>query len=346
MTTRAENNGTQTGTATGTPPRDLPTRIKLLSWGVNPSTEGDVIVDDRTVAAFASMQHKIGRERAPLDFEHNTVPGTPEYERSQEPRPIAAMGTPVVIPGEGVFLEQLSYTTTGETTARDFEDVSAAPLLNKSRVVVGLHSAALTRTGAVYGAHFAARDSYGTLDGEEITLASLSAGRLIPLSVQTNNQTPHNTMAETTPAADDRAELMKQLSAISGVLQTITQRLDALEKLEKAEVEGLSARLGKIETDAAATAAASTDAERTRIVALFASEGRNPTNPATSKPFTAGELAALDVASLRMLHANTPVTVPLSARAATSGVEVQNPNLKSRDRFIAAQAKENPPLTK
>lgn len=344
MSTPAAQNEPGPGPAAPASARPLPTRIKLLSWGVNPSTEGDVVVDDRTVAAFASMQRRIGRERAPLDFEHNTVPGLPEYERSQEPRPIAAMGTPVVIPGEGVFLDALSYTATGQAHAWDYEDVSAAPLLNKAGVVLGLHSAALTRTGAVYGATFTAAHLPG-LEGQEICLAAFSAGRLHTLSVETS--TPKQTMpAEQTPPADDRGELMKQLAAITGVLQTITQRLDALEKLEAEEAEevkGLSARVTHVETATAAATTAAADAERTRIVALFASEGRAPINPATGQPFSATDLAALDVPTLRVLRVNTPATVPLSARATTSGIPSADPSLKGRARFIAAQNKSNQP---
>jgi hypothetical protein len=137
-----------------TTPASLPGSIRLLSWGVNQSTNGPVILDNRSLAVFAANQKRIGRERVPLDFEHNTVPGTPEYERTSEPRAIAAMAAPVLIPNQGLFLTSLSYTPDGTASASGYEDVSAAPFLDQNRVVVGLHSAALTRAGAVDGAVF------------------------------------------------------------------------------------------------------------------------------------------------------------------------------------------------
>jgi hypothetical protein len=132
---------------------ELPPRIKLLSWGVNETTEGPITVNERSLEAFADMQRKTGRERVALDFEHNTVPGTPEYERTQEPRAVAAYGTPLIIQGEGLFLDGLTYTEIGEANAANYEDVSAAPFTNDG-LVLGLHSAALTRTGAAFGQHF------------------------------------------------------------------------------------------------------------------------------------------------------------------------------------------------
>lgn len=316
--------------------KPLPTRIKLLNWGVNPSTEGDVIVDERTVATFAAMQKRIGRERAPLDFEHNTVPGTPEYERTHEPRPIAAMGTPVLIPGEGLFLESLSYTSTGESNARNYEDVSAAPLLNKARVVVGLHSAGLTRTGAVYGAHFAADDIL-KLAGDGITLASftskISAAAVATVATETPTPTP-----KTMPEAITLETLSAQIASQVSLITALTERLTALEAAKPVAVDltPLSARLDKIEAAQTGAATAALEAERAKIVPLFAKEGRNPVNPETGKAYTAEELAKLDLPVLKVLHANTPVTVPLTARTRTASGEGK-PAAKGLARAIAAQ---------
>jgi hypothetical protein len=317
-------------TRSASAPQSLPSRIKLLSWGVNPSTDGDVIVDDRTLAAFSAMQKKIGRERAPLDYEHNTVPGTPEYERTKEPRVIAAMGTPIVIKGEGLFLEALSYTATGQASAaaRDYEDVSAAPLLNKDRVVVGLHSAALTRAGAVYGAHFSATDIL-KLAGEGITIGAFSARLDLNIPALQNSNTPSKPMTELT---------LEALSAeIAKAIRPLTERLATLEAAKPPVVDltPLSARLDKIEAANTTAAAAALDAEKARIVPLFAAEGRTPINPVTGKAYTADELNALDIPTLKVLHANTPKTVPLSATSKTAGTDGKN-DLKGLAKAIAA----------
>lgn len=58
---------------------------------------------------------------------------------------------------------------------------------------------------------------------------------------------------------------------------------------------------------------AATEGERLKLVQRFAAEGKAPKG-ADGKTLSQEQLGALDVATLQMLHANTPVTVPLSAR--------------------------------
>jgi hypothetical protein len=302
MPARTDSETTQTK-------RELPRRIQLLKWGVNDSTEGPVIVNERTVEAFAATQRKIGRERAPLDFEHNTVAGTPEFLRTQEPRAIAAMGTPVVIPGSGLFLECLNYTPQGESFAAHYEDVSAAPLMTQDGVVVGLHSAALTRSGAVYGAHFSAEDIL-KLAGEGVRLGSFSA-KFHPASndgpVVRTTQTKDKIMPDITIES-----LSKQLAELTA---SIDQRLKALEGQKPMDITPLSSRLDALEKSSQSAAQAAIATERAKIVPLFASEGRAPVNPETGKAYTLDELNAMDVPTLRVLHANTPKSVPLTPGA-------------------------------
>lgn len=128
-------------------PGALPTRMRVLDWGRNDTLHGPVIVDERTLAEFDAHQRKTGRERVALDFEHNTVEGSPEYLRSYEPRAVAAFWTPRVVRGEGVVLESPTWTKSGEESSLNYEDISAAPYLVDGHVV-GLHSVALTRAGA------------------------------------------------------------------------------------------------------------------------------------------------------------------------------------------------------
>jgi hypothetical protein len=83
------------------------------------------------------------------------------------------------------------------------------------------------------------------------------------------------------------------------------------------------------------------EGERGRLVTLFAAEGKVPKD-GDGKPYTAEALKKLDMGTLKLLHANTPSTVPLSARGVNAreggGID---PNLKGRERFIAAQEREN-----
>jgi hypothetical protein len=143
----------------------LPTFLKVLDWGENSvlSGQGKVVLDDRSVNAFSSTQKKIGGDKIALDFEHNTVPGTRAYKESSEPRPVAAYGTPHIIQGDGLYISDIQWTPSGKDNARNYADLSPAPVMEGDRAI-GLHSCALTRAGAVDGlSFFSAVDSLDEL---------------------------------------------------------------------------------------------------------------------------------------------------------------------------------------
>ena len=127
----------------------LPTRIHVLSFGKTETLDDPIYVNEKTKKVFSATQKKIGRERVPIDFNHNTVSGTQAYENDKEPRAVAGYGTPII--GEdGLWLENIEWTPSGEKAARDYEDLSPAPLLDeKDNTVIGLHSVALTPAGAI-----------------------------------------------------------------------------------------------------------------------------------------------------------------------------------------------------
>jgi phage I-like protein len=140
--------------------KDLPTRLKLLNWGVNQTVKGPVTVGKESAKSLAVNQAKQGYDRVAIDFNHQTVPGSEEYQKiiklrgSIDPLPVAGYGTPVVIPGDGLYLENIEWTPSGQENARNYHDLSPTPLLNKQGEVVFLHSVALCRQGAVDGLTF------------------------------------------------------------------------------------------------------------------------------------------------------------------------------------------------
>src|SRR5581483_5390293 len=165
----------------------LPNRLKLLDWGKNDTIVGPVIVDQTSAALLESNQRKLGFERVALDFEHNTVPGSPEYERTHEPRDVAAYGAPRIIPGQGLSLENLEWTKTGQKKARNFEDLSPAVKPDAAGRVIFMHSAALTRNGAVHGlTFFSAHKNMTTTETKPadkalfLTLSALAAALGLP----------------------------------------------------------------------------------------------------------------------------------------------------------------------
>jgi hypothetical protein len=134
--------------------KGMPRRLKLLNWGVNQTVFGPVIVNETTAALLPMNQKKLGFDTIALDYEHNTVPKTPEYERTKEPREIAANCVPLVVPGEGLFVDALEYTPSGIQNHMNYIDLSPTPKLSKLGEVVFLHSVALCRQGAVEDLHY------------------------------------------------------------------------------------------------------------------------------------------------------------------------------------------------
>lgn len=129
----------------------LPSRLKILDWGVNKSTQGDVILDEFSADNIAKAQKANGRERVPLDFEHQSVECSPTYKA--DPIDVAAYGAVNCVRGDGLYLDDLKWTPAGEAMAKNYEDLSPAVALTDGRVTF-VHSAALTKAGAVEGLTF------------------------------------------------------------------------------------------------------------------------------------------------------------------------------------------------
>lgn len=134
-------------------PAKLPKRMKVLNWGENPNARGKrVFVGPRLGLALSAPTYPF--RKAPLDFEHNTLPGTPAYAESQEPRAVAGFFSVEVIEGEGVFVTMLNWTPTGLENAANYCDLSAAAVRDTSGEVLAIPSVALCRCGAVEGMDF------------------------------------------------------------------------------------------------------------------------------------------------------------------------------------------------
>jgi phage I-like protein len=132
---------------------ELPTRLKLLNWGDNETaTKGVVKVGKKTLASLSANQAKFGFDRVCLDYNHNSLPGHPNFQK--DPRLSGGYGEPVVIEGDGLYLESLSYTPSGKVHAPEYSDLSPTPLLDETGEVIFLHSVALCPQGEVKGLTF------------------------------------------------------------------------------------------------------------------------------------------------------------------------------------------------
>ena len=159
---------------------ELPKRLKILNWGVNDTaTKGPVTVGPNTAAALAANQAAMGFAEIALDYNHNSLPGHPNFQA--DPRKVGGYGSLEVIEGDGLYLTALSYTPSGNENAREYRDLSPAVLLDDAGEVIFCHSVALCPQGEVRGLSF-----YSV----NITEA-LSAAAVAPSS---KNQKPNHTM--------------------------------------------------------------------------------------------------------------------------------------------------------
>ena len=259
----------------------LPDRIKVLSWGDNPGIAGlNPKLGAHTLRAFAARMQAAGLDRVAIDFEHNTVPGTPHYDETPEPRAVAAYGIPRLIDGDGLWLEDLVWTPHGREHALNYFDLSPTVHIDKRTGEVDLlHSVALTRAGVVEGLTFYSVEAnighkpqgeehmdrkfwmqFAGLEGDDVTDEQLQAGiaaRFTALAaeaagaVRTELTTLSATVAALKPAdGEGGGEHETELTALSGTVAGLKDELTALSGelvgMRRQNVCDQAAREGKV----------------------------------------------------------------------------------------------------
>lgn len=292
----------------------LPRRLKLLDWGRNETVKGPILVNDVTAARMPVLQAARGFDRVALDYEHNTVEGSAEFSRTKEPREVAAYGVPVLIKGEGLFLDQVAYTPSGETHARNYADLSPTPELAADGTVLFLHSVALVRQGAVEGLSFF---SVEMADGEPA-----------PDLEQVNQNEQENQLMEKIMGLLRKALGLKDdcpeedIVAAFQTLGALQPKIVALETamaplvaltaadgqltLLSAGLDGVKGKIGDTDVTGKITAlSADLDGVRKDLVCYQARmEGK-------VVPLSAEQLTATPLATLQEMVGKLPVTVPV-----------------------------------
>jgi hypothetical protein len=301
----------------------LPRRLKFFAWGDNKSTDGNFRAGEKTSAELSANQKKYGFERVAIDFNHCSVPGTDTYKdllAQGQPPLIFGYGRVNPVPGDGLYLEDIIWTPLGVQHARNFEDLSPA-IQDEEGEVTLVHSLALTPNGKVEGLEFFT--AQGT-----------------PMISKNDDAKEENTKTQKTMLKDKTLTLLSVAGMLGlpetaeekTVLETLSQRLkelDAQQRVPAEMITTLNARLEALEKKLADGAKAGEDTERVRMVTLLSAEGKSPRH-ADGAAYSREELLTLDVPTLKLLHANTPVTVPLSARGMTSLID-GNRRFVSRD---------------
>lgn len=228
--------------------KELPARLKLLAWGENASTKGSVRVGALTLSSLPRAQAAHGFARVALDYEHNTVPGTPAFAQEKEPRKVAAYGVPEVVANEGLFLTDLVWTPSGRENAKEFFDLSPAVQLEAGEVCF-MHSAALCRQGAVEGLTFYSITlPDGAKPGDDhmtITIEALSA-RIEALEKKGPDTTKLEALSGTVTALSTRLEKAEgEVVRLNGEIV----RRDRQAIQERAAREGKEIPLSQAEID-------------------------------------------------------------------------------------------------
>ena len=323
----------------------LPTRLKVLGWGDNETIDGKYSAGTKTAAVLSANQKRLGFERVAIDFNHCTVPGTDTHSdlmKAGQPPLIFGYGRVNALPGDGIYLEEITWTPLGIQHARNFEDLSPA-LKDDNREVTMIHSVALTPNGKVTGLQFfSATNTQPQNMTDKFLSLSVLAG-LLGLKAEADE-------AAVTTALKARLEPSAELATLSAlikdgkiiVLDTVTALDARLKKVEDAATKQIAtlsatvngtvktfsaedlvntlARLDALETKIVTGEKRVTETAVDAIVKTFSADGKVPLK-ADGTAYTAAELKLLDLGTLQILKANTPVTVALAARNLTGNVD-------------------------
>lgn len=152
-----------------------------MSWGDNPGAKGNFILNGTSLAQLPKNQKASGFDRVALDFEHNTVKGSSAYKG--EPVLVAGHGTPDLVSGVGLFLNNIEWTAEGRqfVGGRHYIDLSPTILTNSAREVTFLHSAAVCRQGALEGVTILTADalSFLTMSSESSDIPTATVAKLL-----------------------------------------------------------------------------------------------------------------------------------------------------------------------
>lgn len=339
----------------------LPERLKLFNWGVNKTNQGDFLVDEGTLECFSANQNRLARQTIAVDFNHNTVEGTDAYKAACGSPEIAGYGVPIVVKGEGIFLEGISTTPSGAKKAGDYLDLSPSPMVDEaSGRVLALHSVALTPTGSTEGLTLesaAQKALSATLKTLSMPTASLATSNQsnTPNAYKLANDTIYKSMNEehmkmlqdfmASPSQEGYDAICAKLkpmfsmkggkqgplnSPIAGT-EIITNPLSAddVKALLAGELKTLTASITDLKGQLDGEKAKLDEQERARIIAQASTEGK-------VIPLSADTIKTLTTPALRELCAGLkPNVVSMSARVRTLDAGAK-PEKKTRADAAAA----------
>jgi len=293
--------------------RELPTRLKILAWGDNPTPFGITPrVGAHSVRMFPRLMQAQNLDMVAIDYEHNTVKGTPAYRESKEPRDVAGYGRPLLIAGQGLFLEDIEWTPSGRESARNYIDLSPAVHLDEAKGEVDLmHSVALTRAGAVEGLSFYSMDANATGDTGMDWKAFLCnfTGQEADA---TDDDLAKGFVARITALCAEAVGSHEAVTTLNGEIDALSTKMAGLGVGEKGseaaeQIVALSGTVQALEGKVSTLQADLAQRDRDAQCARAAREGK-------VIPLSAEQIAGMAVKDLGEMIDKLPVTVPLAQR--------------------------------
>ena len=225
--------------------KEVPGRLVIARWGQNESVNGNFLVNNTTQRILPALQRLLGFEEVTLDFSHNTVPGTEAYKAEKEPRNVAAHGAVRIVEDEGIVIEGLKWTPSGEKSVKEglHPDLSPTIKTNDAGEVVFVHSAALCRQGAV--TDLRVHSAADLFDAEKLSLFSAQLSALSSQLVTANTMdykklltillglAPNASDADIETACKTYAENVKtagDMTAHAATLKAVGDKVVGLEK--------------------------------------------------------------------------------------------------------------------
>ncbi len=280
-----------------------PSRLLVLPIGQHDArSRGKVICNEMTLTGLATAQAAIKRgPRLALDFEHNTVPGTPAFLAEKEPKQIAAWGD-IVATSAGVEMQGLEWTPAGLEAWKNksFQDISPAVFRRADGTVVALHSVALCRHGELDGLTIEAARAHSSLAP---LFAALSTE--IEIEIKPSTMKPTAALIALLSALGVTLVESADEAATEAAMLEAAKAVDAMKAKEKAP-EGMSAELTALSAEVKALRADNEKRERSALIAAAAAAGK-------VIPLSAESLAIVPLSVLEDIVKNAaPGQVPVT----------------------------------
>lgn len=300
------------------PGKELPTRLLICPWGEIQTNKGRIICNSTTLSQLPRNNALAKRDRIALDFNHNTVEGSPSYRG--EPAKVAAYANFEVVEGEGIYLSAIEWTPEGREHAEGghYPDLSPAIATNDAGEIIFLHSAGLARQGEIDGIVLFSAPSHiqliRTLSADPTTTNPMDYKKLL-LTVLG--------LAES--ATDEE---------VTAAIQAKAEKKDGEDSTE--DIKAMSARIKSLEEAVKTFSASGEKQERDQLVARAIREGK-------VIPLSAEQIASMPVTTLSALVDGLPVTVPLEARTPE---KIKEFSAGMPDNSVAAEIRENLGISK